>query len=414
MSGPLDGTLVLDLSRVLAGPWASQALADQGARVIKVERPGRGDDTRSWGPPYLESGRSKESAYFLSANRGKESIAIDFKDPRGQSILRALAQKADILIENYKVGGLKAYGLDYDSIREINPAIVYCSISGFGQTGHYANKPGYDFMIQAMSGLMSITGEDKPTKVGVAVSDLIAGLYATVGILGAYKRASETGHGEFIDVSLLDSQLATLSNQASSYLVSGESPGLSGNAHPNIVPYQVFETADEPIVVAVGNDRQFVSLCKVISSEQLSSDPRFLSNADRVKNRRVLVELIASKLSEDKAAYWLSELEKYGVPSGPVNSIAEAFSDPHVVSRSTVVQLERQDLGAVPTVRSPVRFLNNNTKQDLAPPALGGSTEAILREIGLKNSEIKTLLADGVAAKSVCNSDNGKNENAEF
>lgn len=399
MSGPLDGTLVLDLSRVLAGPWASQALADQGARVIKVERPGQGDDTRSWGPPYLESGENKESAYFLSANRGKESIAIDFKDPRGQSILRTLAQKADILIENYKVGGLKVYGLDYDSVRKINPAIVYCSISGFGQTGPYANKPGYDFMIQAMSGLMSITGEDKPTKVGVAVSDLIAGLYATVGILGAYKRASETGQGEFIDVSLLDSQLATLANQASNYLVSGESPGLSGNAHPNIVPYQVFETADEPIVVAVGNDRQFASMCKVIKCKHLSSDPRFLNNADRVQNRKSLVSLIASKLSEGKAAYWLSALEDRGVPSGPVNSIAEAFADPHVVSRSTVVPLERQDLGTVPVVRSPVRFLNNNANQNLAPPVLGDSTEAVLREIGLKNSEIKTLLDDGVVAR---------------
>jgi crotonobetainyl-CoA:carnitine CoA-transferase CaiB-like acyl-CoA transferase len=401
MSGPLDGTLVLDLSRVLAGPWASQALADQGARVIKVERPGRGDDTRSWGPPYLESGENKESAYFLSANRGKESIAIDFKDPRGQSILRTLAKKADILIENYKVGGLKAYGLDYDSIRKVNPAIVYCSISGFGQTGPYANKPGYDFMIQAMSGLMSITGEDKPTKVGVAVSDLIAGLYATVGILGAYKRASETGQGEFIDVSLLDSQLATLANQASNFLVSGESPGLSGNAHPNIVPYQVFETADESIVVAVGNDRQFASFCKVIGCENLSSDPRFLSNADRVQNRRALVSLIAARLSKSKAAHWLSVLEDYGVPSGPINSIAEAFSDPHVVSRSTVVPLERKGLGEVPTVRSPIRFLNNNAKQILAPPALGDSTESILREVGLKDSEIKTLIEDGVVANPV-------------
>jgi crotonobetainyl-CoA:carnitine CoA-transferase CaiB-like acyl-CoA transferase len=400
MSGPLDGTLVLDLSRVLAGPWASQALADQGARVIKVERPGKGDDTRSWGPPYLESGNSRESAYFLSANRGKESIAIDFKDPRGQLIIRKLAQKADILIENYKVGGLKAYGLDYDSISKINPAIVYCSISGFGQTGPYAKKPGYDFMIQAMSGLMSITGQDKPTKVGVAVSDLIAGLYATVGILGAYKRASETGQGEFIDVSLLDSQLATLANQASNYLVSGESPGLSGNAHPNIVPYQVFETADEPIVVAVGNDRQFVSLCRVIACDHLSSDQRFISNAARVQNRQVLVSLIASRLSENQATYWLSALEKCGVPSGPVNSIAEAFSDPHVVSRSTVKQLERADLGAVPTVSSPVRFLNSSVDQNRAPPALGDSTEAVLREIGIMESEIRALLDDGVIAKS--------------
>ncbi len=399
MSGPLDGTLVLDLSRVLAGPWASQALADLGARVIKVERPGVGDDTRSWGPPYLESGDSKESAYFLSANRGKESIAIDFKDPRGQSILRELACKADILIENYKVGGLKAYGLDYDSIREINPAIVYCSISGFGQTGRYAKKPGYDFMIQAMSGLMSITGTEKPTKVGVAVSDLITGLYASVGILGAYTRARETGQGEFVDVSLLDSQLATLANQASNYLVSGESPGLSGNAHPNIVPYQVFETADEPIVVAVGNDGQFVSLCKAINYEDLSSDPRFISNSERVRNRSALVSLIAAELLKQPASYWLEALEDCGVPVGPVNSIAEAFADPHVIDRQTVMQLERADLGAVPSVRSPVRFKNCTVDEGRAPPALGDSTEAVLREIGFSELEIEKLLLDGVVTQ---------------
>jgi crotonobetainyl-CoA:carnitine CoA-transferase CaiB-like acyl-CoA transferase len=400
MSGPLDGTLVLDLSRVLAGPWASQALADLGARVIKVERPGGGDDTRSWGPPYLESGDSRESAYFLSANRGKESIAVNFKDPRGQTILRKLARKADILIENYKVGGLKAYGLDYDSINEINPAIVYCSISGFGQTGPYAKKPGYDFMIQAMSGLMSITGTEKPTKVGVAVSDLIAGLYATVGILGAYTRARETGQGEFIDVSLLDSQLATLANQASNYLVSGKSPGLSGNSHPNIVPYQVFETADEPIVVAVGNEGQFAALCKAIQRKDLSSDPRFTTNSLRVQNRPSLVPLIAEELLKHTSSYWLSVLEEAGIPVGPVNSIGEAFTDPHVVERQTVMQLERADLGAVPSVRSPVRFRNYTANEGRAPPALGDSTQAVLFEIGLSESEIEILCVDGVVAKS--------------
>ena len=399
MSGPLDGTLVLDLSRVLAGPWASQSLADLGARVIKVERPGRGDDTRSWGPPYLEAAGSRESAYFLSANRGKESIAIDFKDPRGQSILKKLARKADILIENYKVGGLVPYGLDYDSVRRINPAIVYCSISGFGQTGPYANKPGYDFMIQAMSGLMSITGLEKPTKVGVAVSDLIAGLYASVGILGAYTRARETGQGEHIDVSLLDSQLATLANQASNYLVTGQSPGLSGNAHPNIVPYQVFETADDPVVVAVGNDEQFANLCRVIEREELLDDPRFMINSARVSNRELLVPVIATALAEHTAQHWLQVLEENGIPVAPVNSIAEAFTDSHVAARSTVMQLERADLGVVPGVRSPLRFKNQCLDQDRAPPALGNSTVAVLSEIGLSDMEIDTLLADGVAAK---------------
>lgn len=400
MSGPLEGTLVLDLSRVLAGPWASQALADLGARVIKVERPGKGDDTRSWGPPYLGSGDNRESAYFLSANRGKESIAIDFKDPRGQSVLLQLARKANILIENYKVGGLKAYGLDYGSVRQINPAIVYCSISGFGQSGPYARKPGYDFIIQAMSGLMSVTGTEKPTKVGVAVSDLIAGLYATVGVLGAYTRARETGQGEYIDISLLDAQLATLANQASNFLVSGQSPGLSGNAHPNIVPYQVFETADDPIVVAVGNDAQFVSLCHVIGCEQLGSDPRFTGNSDRVANRQDLVAILATELAKQPAAFWLRTLEGHGVPVGPVNSIGEAFTDPHVIERQNVMQLEREDLGAIPSVRSPVRFQNCVVKEGRAAPALGDSTEAVLREIGLSEADIKTLLDDGVAANS--------------
>ena len=394
MSGPLDGTLVLDLSRVLAGPWASQTLADLGARVIKVERPGRGDDTRSWGPPYLGTGDKKESAYFLSANRGKESIAIDFKDPRGQSILLELARKADILIENYKVGGLKAYGLDYDSVRKVNPAIVYCSISGFGQDGPYAHKPGYDFIIQAMSGLMSITGTEKPTKVGVAVSDLITGLYAAVGILGAYTHARETGQGEHIDISLLESQLATLANQASNYLVSGESPGLAGNAHPNIVPYQVFDTADDPIVVAVGNDGQFDSLCSAISCEHLGTDPRFISNSLRVANREVLVGAVADELAKQPSAYWLQALEDRGIPAGPVNSIGEAFADPHVVERQTVMQLERDDIGEIPVVRSPIRFQNRVMDKGRAPPVLGDSTEAVLRELGLNEAEIKKIMSD--------------------
>jgi len=398
MSGPLDGTLVLDLSRVLAGPWASQSLADMGARVIKVEKPGRGDDTRSWGPPYLGSGENRESAYFISANRGKESLAVDFRDPRGQAVLIQLARKADILIENYKPGGLEAYGLDYDSIHKENPAIVYCSISGFGQTGPYAKKPGYDFMIQAMSGLMSITGTEKPTKVGVAVSDLIAGLYATVGILGAYTRARETGHGEYIDISLLDSQLATLANQGSNFLVSGKSPGLSGNAHPNIVPYQVFGTADDPIVVAVGNDAQYVCLCRVIGCDHLATDPRFNQNSDRVFNRQILVPLLAAELAKQTASTWLSALDQAGVPAGPVNTIAEAFADPHVVERQTVVQMERDDIGPVPGVRSPIRFRNQAESAGRAPAALGDSSEAILREMGFKQSEIDTLLADGVVA----------------
>ena len=398
MSGPLDGTLVLDLSRVLAGPWASQTLADLGSRVIKVERPGTGDDTRSWGPPWLGSGDKRESAYYLSANRGKESIAIDFKDPRGQAVILKLAAKADILIENYKPGGLIAYGLDYASVSRVNPAIVYCSISGFGQSGTYAKKPGYDFMIQAMSGLMSVTGTEKPTKVGVAVSDLVTGLYAATGILAALTRARVSGQGEWVDVSLLDAQLAALANQGMNYLVTGASPGLAGNAHPNIVPYQVFESRDDPFVVAVGNDRQFITLCRAIGRDDLASDKRFVSNAGRVENREVLVPALAEVFRQHPAAHWLDVFESHGIPAAPVNTIAAAFSDPHVMERQTVMTSEREGLGSVPGMRSPLRFRHNVPDEVNAPPALGGSTRRVLREIGLTGEEIETLFNEAVAA----------------
>jgi len=400
MSGPLHGTLVLDLSRVLAGPWAGQTLADLGARVIKVEHPGQGDDTRSWGPPWLGDGDNRESAYFLSANRGKESIAIDFKDPRGQAVILKLAAKADILIENYKPGSLEACGLDYESVSRTNPAIVYCSISGFGQTGPHAGKPGYDFMIQAMSGLMSVTGTEKPTKVGVAVSDLITGLYAATGILAALTKARETGRGEWVDISLLDAQLAALANQAMNCLVTGENPGLAGNAHPNIVPYQVFDTGDDPLVVAVGNDRQFVSFCKAIGLDGLAADDRFARNADRVQNRDVLVPMVADTLRRKPAAHWLGICEDHGVPVAPVNTITKAFSDPHVQERQLITSQERPGLGPVPGLRTPIRLRNHVPAAAGAPPELGDSTEAVLREIGLGDEEIDTLLADGVAAGS--------------
>lgn len=401
MQRPLEGTLVLDLSRVLAGPWATQTLADLGARVIKIEHPIRGDDTRHWGPPYQSKGDNAESAYFLSANRGKESVALDFKDPRGQSIIRELARRADVLIENFRVGGLAPYSLDYESIRKINPALVYCSISGFGQSGPYAKKPGYDFIVQAMSGLMSITGDSRAMKTGVAVSDLFAGLYATIGILGAYSQAKETGEGEYIDVSLLEAQLATLANQSLNYLVSGKSPELSGNAHPNIVPYQVFETMDHAIVIAVGNDRQFEALCKVIGAPELGTDSRYATNPERVRNRESLVPLIAGAIMKENAAHWLEALDENGIPAGPVNTIGAAFADPQVLDRGVVEHLDRADLGSVPTVRSPLRFRNADVKSDRAPPALGDSTYSVLTEIGLSHSEISDLIADGVAAGSV-------------
>ena len=396
MSGPLSGTLVLDLSRVLAGPWAGQALADLGARVIKVEKPGVGDDTRSWGPPDLGTGKDSVSGYFICANRGKESIAIDFTDPRGVEIIRKLARKADILIENYKVGGLAGHGLDYDAISAINPAVVYCSISGFGQTGPKAQKPGYDFVIQAMSGMMSITGTEEPTKVGVAISDLVTGLYATIGILGAYTRARETGQGEHIDISLFDSQMALLANQASNYLLTGKSPGFLGNAHPNIVPYQVFQTADNPIVVAVGNDGQFKSFCNSVGLSELSDDPLYASNQNRVKNRESLVPRLQAALAENTAQHWLKTLK---VPTGPVNTIAEAFADPQVLARNLLLETQRQDLGTIPGVRSPIRYKHSDKQQHLAPPALGGSTVSILQELGLEEMEVESLLQDGVVAQ---------------
>jgi len=398
MGGPLDGTLVLDLSRVLAGPWATQTLADLGARVIKIEHPARGDDTRHWGPPYHSKGDNQESAYFLCANRGKESVAVDFNDARGQSIVRDLAKRADILIENFRVGGLAQYSLDYDSIQQINPAIVYCSISGFGQTGPYAQRPGYDFIVQAMSGLMSITGDSNPTKTGVAVSDIFAGLYATIGILGAYVKAKETGQGEHIDISLLEAQLAALANQSSNYLVSGKSPGLSGNAHPSIVPYQVFNTADDAIVVAVGNDRQFASLCKLLSKPELHADTRYATNSARVRNREHLVPLISEVLATESAAYWLQALEQHGVPAGPVNTVGQAFADRQVLDRGVVEHLDRADLGPVPTVRSPLRFRNSDVQSDRAPPALGDSTYSVLTETGLGRAEIMSMINDGIAA----------------
>lgn len=396
MSGPLAGTLVLDLSRVLAGPWVGQALADLGARVIKVERPGKGDDTRSWGPPDLGTGIDSVSGYFICANRGKESIAINFKDPRGVEVIKKLARKADILIENYKVGGLAAYGLDYAAVSAINPALVYCSISGFGQTGPYAKKPGYDFVIQAMSGLMSITGSNEPTKVGVAISDLVTGLYATIGILGAYTRARETGQGEHVDVSLLDSQMAILANQASNYLLTGQAPQMLGNTHPSIVPYQVFQTADKPIVVAVGNDYQFKSFCSDIGLPGLSEDPDYASNSKRVRNRESLVPLLQAELHKKPAQHWLATLK---VPTGPVNTIAEAFADPQVQSRNIVLETERQGLGKIPGVRSPIRFKHNEQEQHRAPPALGDSSISILKELGLQRAEIKSLLEAGVVSQ---------------
>ena len=340
MPAPLSQVRVLELSRILAGPWAGQTLADLGADVIKVERPGTGDDTRSWGPPFVERSAgpgetTSDAAYYLCTNRGKRSVTVDFTHPEGQKIVRALAARSDVLIENFKVGGLEKYGLDYASLREINPGLVYCSITGFGQTGPYRARPGYDFMIQAMSGLMSITGEPdsapggKPVKVGVAVSDIFAGLYAVIAIQAALAHRADTGVGQHIDLALLDVQAAVLANQALNFLVSGRAPGRLGNAHPNVVPYEAFRTSDGHVVLTIGNDDQFARFCEVAGKPELATDERFATNPRRVENREKLSRSIGELMASRSCADWLSTLDAAGVPCGPINSIEQLFDDPH-------------------------------------------------------------------------------------
>ena len=384
MAAPLEGIRVLDLSRILAGPWASQTLADLGAEVIKVERPGAGDDTRGWGPPYHEGeDGASVSAYFLAANRGKRSIAVEFASAEGQAIIRRLAADSDILLENYKVDGLAKYGLDYGSLRAVNPRLIYCSITGFGQTGPYRARSGYDFLLQAMGGLMSVTGEPdgEPMKVGVAITDLLTGLYAATAILAALHERERSGEGQWIDLALFDVQVATLANQASSFLVSGREPRRLGNAHPSIVPYQSFPTADGDMVVAVGNDEQYRRFVTAGGRAELGIDERFRANADRVRNRASLVPLLAEMLRERPTAEWLRILEPLGVPCGPVNGLAATFADPQVQARGMVRALEHPVLGKVPSVASPLRFSRTPLRQDCAPPLLGENTEEVLRDV---------------------------------
>ncbi|MEO1014215.1 MAG: CaiB/BaiF CoA-transferase family protein [Pseudomonadota bacterium] len=388
--GPLSGVSVLDLSRVLAGPWASQLLGDLGAEVIKIERPGLGDDTRAWGPPFINGGdgSGRDAAYFQCANRNKRSVEIDFSKPEGAEIVRRLAEKADILIENFKVGGLIKYGLDYPSIREINPKIVYCSITGFGQDGPYKDRAGYDFMIQAMSGLMSVTGAPdgepggEPTKVGVAVSDLFAGMYAAAAILAALRHAEATGEGQRLDVALLDCQIAALANQASSYLATGVAPGRLGNAHPSIAPYQVVHAADAPFVVAVGNDSQFRAFAEAIGAPELADDPRFETNPARVRRRDDLNAAIGPALAARTANDWLLRLSEAGVPAGPINDIEAVLNDPHVKARGVLAGDISQVAGPAPPFgRHPVRFSATPTDEPTAPPALGAHTDDILKRV---------------------------------
>jgi len=406
MAGPLGHVRVLELSRVLAGPWAAQTLADLGASVIKVEKPGAGDDTRTYAPPYArarDGAESGESAYFLSTNRGKRSVTIDFIRPEGQKLVQALAAKSDVVIENFKVGGLAKYGLDYPSLRALNPGLVYCSITGFGQTGPYSHKPGYDFMIQGIGGLMSITGEPDghpgggPVKVGVAVADIFTGLYAAIAILGALSHRDRTGDGQHIDLALLDTQVAVLANQAMNYLVTGVAPKRLGNSHPNIVPYQVFAASDGHLIVAVGNETQFARMCEVIGRPELARDARFATNAARVNHREEIVAILREIFAPRTMRHWLDALERVGVPCGPINTIADVFADPQVQERCLRLDLPHPATGSVPSVANPIRYSATPIAYRSAPPMLGADTDEILREtLGVTPDEIARLRKAGI------------------
>ena len=391
----LDGIRVLDLSRVLAGPWCTQTLADLGADVIKIERPGSGDDTRGWGPPFLQDGQGRdtaEAAYYLGTNRNKRSVTCDISKPAGQALIRELVPLCNVFVENFKVGDMARYQLDYLSLKALNPRLVYCSVTGFGQTGPYRERAGYDYAIQGIGGLMSITGERDdldggPQKVGVAVADLFTGMYATVAILAALRHAENTGEGQAIDMALLDTQVAMLANLGANYLVSGKVPGRSGNAHQNIVPYQVFETAPaadggkDHIILAVGNDGQFAKFCEVAGRPELAKDARFAKNQDRVRNRAVLVPVLEEVMQQRGKQQWLSALEAAKVPCGAINNVAEVFDDPQVQHRAMVDRWEHPLLSGLRLVASPMKLGATPVRTDLPPPLLGQHTDEVLGEL---------------------------------
>ncbi|WP_229421874.1 CaiB/BaiF CoA transferase family protein [Massilia aquatica] len=396
---------VLDLSRVLAGPWCSQNLADLGADVIKIERPGVGDDTRAWGPPYArdaDGNNTSEAAYFLTANRGKRSVTVDIATPEGQAIVRELAREADVVLENYKVGQLKRYGLDYDSLKEIKPDLVYCSVTGFGQDGPYAHRAGYDFLIQGMGGLMSVTGERDdlpgggPQKAGVALTDLMTGMYATVAVLAALTHRDRSGQGQYIDMALLDTQVAMLANVGSNYLNSGKPPKRWGNAHANIVPYQTFACADGHIIVATGNDGQYRKFVEAGGRDDLLSDPRFATNPLRVQHRDVLVPLLADMVATRTRDAWIAQLEAVGVPCGPINDVGEVFENEQVKARGVAIEMDHPAAGKVKLVRSPMKLSLTPAQADLPPPMLGQHTDEVLRDLlGRSDEEIAVLRAKG-------------------
>ena len=406
MAGPLSHIRVLDLSRVLAAPWTGQNLADLGAEVIKVERPQKGDDSRAFGPPWLKDQDGKdttESAYFLAANRGKKSITVDLSKPGGQDLVRQLATRCDVLLENYKFGDLARYRLGYDDLKTIHPRLIYCSVTGFGHTGPYRERPGYDFMIQGMGGLMSITGERDelpgggPQRVGVPIVDIMTGMYATIAVCAALAHREKSGIGQHLDLALLDTQVAILANQAMNYLASGEVPGRLGNAHPNIVPYQTFTTRDGAIILACGNDNLFNRFCEVAGCQHLARDPLFATNGKRVENRATLVPLLSGIFAQRTTHEWVEALEGAGVPNGPINNIQQVFEEPQVIARGMKIALDHPLAGTAPSVASPMRFSATPLEFKAPPPTLGQHTDEILRDmLDMSVADIAQLHAAGI------------------
>ncbi len=404
MPGPLSHIRVLDMTRVLAGPWCGQNLADLGCEVIKVERPKKGDDSRAYGPPWIkdQSGKeTKEAAYFMAANRGKKSITIDIASKAGQALIRELAVKADVLLENYKSGDLPRYGLGYEDLKKLNPKLIYCSITGFGQTGPYAERPGFDFMVQGMGGFMSVTGErdDRPgggpQRAGVPIVDIMTGMYATIAVCAAIANREKSGQGQHIDMALLDTQVAILANQGMNYLATGEAPGRLGNTHPNIVPYQSLKTKDGDIILACGNDNLFQKFCEAADAPHLAKDPRFLNNGTRVANRAAMDAVLDPIMKRHTTAEWVLILERAGVPCGPINTLKEVFENEQVVARGMRIELPHATAGKVPVVRSPMRFSGTPIEYRAGPPTLGQHTDEVLKSLGKSADEISSLKTDG-------------------